>query len=110
MHDKFLRLISSPWLTLVGGLALLVTSLWETIESLSDASVGAHHGVLLFSIVQVLKVLPDLLDGIRDAHEGLAEVTGEDKQGEPEGDGERGPAAEVSARGDLKTASTSPDP
>jgi hypothetical protein len=48
---------------LLCGLVLLVTSGYETWQTISDLSLSAHHGVLVFGIIQILKALPDLMGG-----------------------------------------------
>ena len=70
--DAFDRLLASPWLNFLVGLVLVLSSGWETVEAFSEESntLGAHHGVLLFSVVQVLKVLPDLMEALRSVDEG----------------------------------------
>lgn len=68
----FDRLLTSPWLNFLVGLVLVVSSGWETAQAFLEESntLGAHHGVLLFSIVQVLKVLPELMEAARNVDEG----------------------------------------
>jgi len=60
----------NPYLNLLCGLVLLVTSGYETWQALDHFSLGAHHGVLVFGLIQILKALPDIMDGA----EKLAEV------------------------------------
>ena len=53
-------------------------------DDATDVDVGAHHGVLVFAIVQVLKVFPDLLEGTRSLHEGLDDVADEEAEAQHE--------------------------
>ena len=77
--DAFARMLASPWLNLVVGLVLLISSGWETIEAFTKESnmLATRHGVLLFSIVQVLKALPDLMEALRSADESSRALSGE---------------------------------
>ena len=67
MLEKITR---SPYLNLLSGLVLLISSGYETLHTLDHLSLGAHHGVLIFSLIQILKALPEIMDGA----EKLAEV------------------------------------
>jgi len=63
MLNSFVR---SPFINLLCGLILLLTSgheVWNTIE---EFTIGAHHGVLFFSIVQILKTLPEILQATKE--------------------------------------------
>jgi hypothetical protein len=55
-----------PFVNLFCGLILLLTSGYETWSTIEELTVGAHHGVFLFSIVQVLKTLPEMLQGTKE--------------------------------------------
>jgi hypothetical protein len=59
----------SPYLNLLSGFVLLITSGYETWHTIDHLSLGAHHGVLIFSIIQILKTLPDIMDGTRELTE-----------------------------------------
>lgn len=63
------KITESPYLNLLSGLILLVTSAYETITSLGEASLGAHHGVLVFSIIQLAKVIPEINRGLGEIQE-----------------------------------------
>jgi len=67
------RLLKSPLLNLLGGLTLIVTSgyeIFEVVEELGEIAinpdVGAAHGVFVFSIIHLLKVIPEVIDGLED--------------------------------------------
>ena len=40
---------------------LIATSLREVVEDISD--IRAHHGLLVFGIFNLFRILPDLFDG-----------------------------------------------
>jgi hypothetical protein len=65
--DKMLRQITqSPYLNLFSGLILLITSGYETIVTLDKVSLGVHHGILVFSIIQIVKVIPEIMHGLTE--------------------------------------------
>jgi hypothetical protein len=51
------------YVSLVTGLILLVSSSIEVVNTLDSGVIGAHHGVLVFSIYHILKTLPELQHG-----------------------------------------------
>ena len=59
---------SHPCTTLVTALILVATGIaeaWETIErDIVEVNVGAHHGVLVFGLVSLIGVVPDLIEGL----------------------------------------------
>lgn len=59
----------SPYLNLFSGMVLLITSGYETIVSMQDSLFGAHHGILLFSLTQIVKAIPDIMHGLTDVEE-----------------------------------------
>lgn len=63
------KITQSPHLNLLSGLILLITSGHETWHTIEHFSLGAHHGVLIFSIIQILKSLPEILDGAKELAE-----------------------------------------
>lgn len=62
------RIIQSPYLNLISGLVLLATAGYETWKSL-DEGVGAHHGVLVFSVIHIVKLLPEFMHGLKEVDE-----------------------------------------
>jgi hypothetical protein len=61
----------SPYLNLFSGLILLITSGYETwntigVDAIGINAIGTHHGVLIFSIIQLLKVFPEIMHGLKD--------------------------------------------
>lgn len=66
MLEKITR---SPQLNLLSGLALFVSSGYETWHTIDHFSLAAHHGVLIFSIIQILKALPEIKEGTKELSE-----------------------------------------
>lgn len=63
------KVVHSPYLNLFSGLILLLTAGWETWDKLGEFSLAAHHGVFVFSLIQLAKVIPELLHGLSEIHE-----------------------------------------
>ncbi len=63
------KITQSRYLNLLSGFVLLFTSGYETWHTIDHFSIGAHHGVLIFSIIQILKTLPEIMDGARELTE-----------------------------------------
>jgi hypothetical protein len=57
------KIANNPLLNLLSGIILLVSAGYETWDTLEQFSLGAHHGVLVFSLFHILQTLPDLLEG-----------------------------------------------
>jgi hypothetical protein len=62
------RFIYSPWVNLFSGVVLLITSGYETWVSIDQYTLAVHHGILIFSLVHIIKALPDVLHGAKDIH------------------------------------------
>lgn len=61
------KIVANPYLNLLVGLLLLYTSgseAWRELQTIEKIHVGAHHGIILFALMQVLKTLPDLFEGL----------------------------------------------
>ena len=65
----FTKFINSPYLSLIAGVALLVASGYEVWESFEEFSLGAHHGLFVYALVQVAKVLPEIIKGFKEIQE-----------------------------------------
>jgi len=76
--QKLLKMVAEcPYLNLAAGVILLVTAGYETWDSLEEAKLGAHHGVALFGLLQVIKSLPDIVEAahnLRESQDELAEA------------------------------------
>ncbi|NIB42762.1 hypothetical protein HBA55_24355 [Pseudomaricurvus alkylphenolicus] len=68
----------SPYLNILSGLILLITAASETLatlgETFTDTQVGAHHGLLVFALVHVIREIPELLHGFKELKEGEDEL------------------------------------
>ena len=66
------RVVNNPFANIFVALILLTTSLMEAWETLFDyvgeMNFGAHHGIMLFAVFQILKTLPDLMDALHFIH------------------------------------------
>ncbi|SEQ76355.1 hypothetical protein SAMN03080615_02681 [Amphritea atlantica] len=57
---------NSPYLILLSALILFITSGYETIHTLNDFTLSTHHGILVFSIIQIIKVIPEIMHGLQE--------------------------------------------
>jgi len=61
------RFIKLPATQFAVGVVLVISSTMEVIDDFRESRVfhiGAHHGVLLLGLMQMLSVLPDLVEGL----------------------------------------------
>ena len=65
------KIVHSPYLNLLRGIALLITSGWETRDRFGEFSLATHHGILVFSLVQIARTVPELLHGLKEIHESV---------------------------------------
>lgn len=70
-HPRLMRLrlfVQNPLTQLISGLILMGTGLAEVVEDLASTArtwrVGAHHGVIVFGLLQVLQNIPLVVDGM----------------------------------------------
>ncbi len=63
------QITQSPYLNLFSGLILLITSAYETIITLDEGHIGVRHGILIFSIIQIVKVFPEIMHGLTQIQE-----------------------------------------
>ena len=76
---KLKRIVENPYLNIIVGLLFLYSGLSETVhefEGFANFEIGAHHGVIIFAILNILKTLPDLFEGLE-----YIEKVGEEKNG-----------------------------
>lgn len=65
------KITQNAFLNLLTGIILLITSgaeIWESI-GVSPFSIGAHHGIAFFGIVQIVKTIPELMHGCQEIEE-----------------------------------------
>lgn len=60
------RFVKNPFTNLLSGFILLLSSGYEVWNTVEEFTFGAHHGVLVFSIVHILKSLPEILQGTKE--------------------------------------------
>ena len=60
------KIARNPYLSLVAGTVLLLTSGWEIVQSLGTLEVGAHHGVAFYGLLQMLRSIPEIAEGSKD--------------------------------------------
>lgn len=61
--------INGPYVNLLCGILLVLTSGIEVVLTIKDGSLGAHHGVLLYGMVVLVKALLHLREGVVDCEE-----------------------------------------
>jgi hypothetical protein len=61
------KITKSPYLNLISGLVLLITASIETYEGLAqEMEFGIHHGILLYSILHLIRAIPEAMHGFDD--------------------------------------------
>ena len=55
MKSTLKSIIENRWLKIIVALALFFTAGAEVFNNLEELDVGAHHGVLLYSILNIFK-------------------------------------------------------
>ncbi len=61
------RIVKNPYVNIVVGLLLLYSGINETVRELKELDgfrIGVHHGIILFSILQILRAVPDFFEGL----------------------------------------------
>ncbi len=73
------QITQSPYLNLLSGTILLFAALYEIVVSVDEAAFGVRHGILIFSIIQIVKTIPEIMHGlteIQDADDVMGEKIG----------------------------------
>ena len=72
--QAFRRIVENPYLNIAVGLIFLATGIAEVareiIEVEEEVNVGAHHGVVIFAILHLLRSLPELFEGLEYLQKG----------------------------------------
>ena len=69
------RFVENPYVNFITGLVLIFTSGVEVFESLDEEfKLGVHHGVFVFGILQVLRSLPEFIEGSKSLKEGRSKL------------------------------------
>ncbi len=61
------KFTSNPYLNVIIGIIFLSSGIFEMIRELKELEefrFGAHHGVILFALLHILKTLPDIFEGL----------------------------------------------
>lgn len=61
------QIVENPYLNVVVGIIFMCSGISETVEEFrhsENVKLGAHHGVILFSILHILKTVPDFFEGL----------------------------------------------
>ncbi len=70
------RFVKNPYVNIVVGILFLFSGVYETVRELKELEgfrIGVHHGVILFSLLQILKTVPDFFEGMEYIEEVVVE-------------------------------------
>jgi hypothetical protein len=71
---KMLKKITlNSYLNISGGLILLICSIIEFFEVFEGSFIQLHHGIAIFGIINIMKVVPEVMHGLRDIEKGKEE-------------------------------------
>lgn len=56
-------------MNLLSGIVLFLTAGNEIWDSFGEASIAVHHSVALYGLIQILKSLPDIMEGLKEVEE-----------------------------------------
>jgi len=59
--------MENPYLNILIGVILLYSGFseaWHEFGELKEITIGAHHGIILFSILHILKAVPEIFEGL----------------------------------------------
>jgi hypothetical protein len=65
------KFAENTYIKLVAGLTLLLTSLYELITE-TEAGLQSEHGIVIFSLLHLLRVLPELQHGASEVASTIA--------------------------------------
>jgi len=71
MKISIRKFLKSPYLNLTAAIVLLVTAAYEVYLGMEEFHLGAEHGLFVFSVIQILKVVPDIAEAVHDLNEGI---------------------------------------
>lgn len=72
------KITENPIFNLLAGIILIITAGYECWDTIGEFKLGAHHGVAVFGLFQVLKSFPELLHGTKELKEGNDILHGHD--------------------------------
>lgn len=71
------KITHSPYLLLMSGIVLFISSGYEIWKDFSEASngihLGVHHGIFILSLIQILQAVPDIIEGFNQLNEAKSE-------------------------------------
>lgn len=70
------RIAQSPYLNFLSGMILLLTAAYETWWSFGEVQIGVHHGVLVFSLIHLVRTFPDVMEALQEINEAGEAVKG----------------------------------
>jgi len=79
LNSGLKRIVKNPYINIAVGILFLYSGIHETVCELREVEgfrIGAHHGVILFAILQIMKTVPDFFEGLE-----YIEEAGEEKGG-----------------------------
>jgi len=65
------NIIFSPYLSLAAAFVLLATAGYEIFMGVEEFEVGSQHGIFVFALIQILKVIPDIAEAGDEIETGL---------------------------------------
>ncbi len=73
------RIVKNPYINIAVAILLFYSGVHETVRELSELEgfrIGVHHGVILFSILQIFKTIPDFFEGLEYIDDAVEEKSG----------------------------------
>jgi hypothetical protein len=67
-YFMFKKIVESPYLTLLSGIVLLLTSLYD-IYNEEQLQIGIEHGILVYSLINIISVIPEIIRGAKEIEE-----------------------------------------
>ncbi len=67
------KIVNNPYLNFIAGILLLLTSGVELFELESLGEVSGNHGVFVYSLLIVLKSIPEILHGLEEVEKAREE-------------------------------------
>ena len=64
------KITKNPLVNFFVATILVTTSGYECFEAIEKFELGAHHGVLIFGFVELLKSLPEVFEATKDIDDG----------------------------------------
>lgn len=66
--QKLRHFVEHPATNLIVGIVLFMTGFIEAYdtfyEDITEANLGAHHGMMLFGVMNILSSIPDIIEGL----------------------------------------------